>query len=502
MSYAPLPLTKPRQPVYHLKAVRLITTLGFSFSSDIHKLLPPTCPLPINRRSLIVSKYWLPPGTYHSPLPVHYLLDLPIQFLQWRRRGLEWPLRGLFCVLLLFQGSGAVTATMEVVTNLDVGAVGKAVKRAILTKQSEVILFSSTSIALYGFDQGLMSLINTNYDYLDTMGIGEESPIVSIVVSVYYLGCAAGSIVSSKLADRKGRKTGISFCLSLTVLGNLLMFVAGLGYRTGALWVMIAGRIVMGLGVGGIDSVIPVYSAELNDEGNRGRAMAQEFQANILGLNVAFGLNLAVTRGLGKFNQWAWRTPIIFMQIFPVFLGLIFHRLPESPRWLLSKERDENARTALEDIYEADNVEDEFKRLKSAKEEESSKPVSYADMLVTGGSQFHPTMITIMGQVNQALTGYGKAPLPLPFLRQPVLTIWVLRMYLCLWASDLWAPWVLRRSCREHRPGQLHILLRHDDLLVAPYRRRGPTKTHDLVLGHPRCKFCPFGCLWWSGYVR
>ena len=265
---------------------------------------------------------------------------------------------------------------------------------------------------LNSYDQGQMSLINTNYDYLDTMGIGEESPIVSTIVSVYYLGCAAGSVLSSKLADRKGRKPGIFFCLSLAVIGNLLMFVAGLGYRTGALWVMLAGRIIMGLGVGGIDSVIPVYSSELNDEGNRGRALAQEFQANILGLNVAFGLNLIATRGLGKFNQWAWRTPIIFMQIFPLFLVLIFHRLPESPRWLLSKDRDEKARSALEDIFEAEDVEDEFKRLRDASKEESSKPVSYAEMLTQGGSQFHPTVITIMGQVNQALTGYGKGPLP------------------------------------------------------------------------------------------
>lgn len=45
-----------------------------------------------------------------------------------------------------------------------------------MNKKNEVVLFSATAIALYGYDQGMMSLINTNYDYLETMGIGGENP--------------------------------------------------------------------------------------------------------------------------------------------------------------------------------------------------------------------------------------------------------------------------------------------------------------------------------------
>ncbi len=178
------------------------------------------------------------------------------------------------------------------------------VKQYLGDKKTEVIIFSSTAIALYGYDQGMMSLINTNYDYLDTMGIAEEDPMVGIIVSVYYLGCAVGAILASLFADKRGRKPSIFACLAVTALGNLLMFISGLGYQKGAMWIMLVGRIVMGLGVGGIDAVIPVYSSELNEEGGRGKAMAQEFQSNIFGLNMAFAINLAVTNGLGKENQW------------------------------------------------------------------------------------------------------------------------------------------------------------------------------------------------------
>ena len=178
------------------------------------------------------------------------------------------------------------------------------VKKYLGDKKTEVVIFSSTAIALYGYDQGMMSLINTNYDYLETMGIAEEDPMVGIIVSVYYLGCAVGAILASLFADKSGRKPSIFACLAVCSLGNLLMFVSGLGYEKGAMAIMLVGRIVMGLGVGGIDAVIPVYSSELNEEGGRGKALAQEFQSNVFGLNMAFALNLVVTNGLGKENQW------------------------------------------------------------------------------------------------------------------------------------------------------------------------------------------------------
>ncbi len=122
--------------------------------------------------------------------------------------------------------------------------------RRYMNKQTEVVLFSSTAIALYGYDQGMMSLINTNYDYLQTMGLAESDPMVGVIVSVYYLGCAVGAVLASFFADAKGRRPGIFACLATASLGNLLMFIAGLWTSKGAMTLMLIGRIVMGLGVG------------------------------------------------------------------------------------------------------------------------------------------------------------------------------------------------------------------------------------------------------------
>ncbi|QIX00692.1 hypothetical protein AMS68_006209 [Peltaster fructicola] len=283
------------------------------------------------------------------------------------------------------------------------------IKDWALDKKHQVVLFSSTAIALYGYDQGMMSLINTNADYLKTMGIKEEDPQVGVIVSVYYLGCAIGAIIFSWFADKYGRKKSIFVSLAIASLGNLTMFVSGLGYSSGAMIVMYIGRVIMGLGVGGIDSVVPVYSSELSSDGARGKALAQEFQSNIFGLNMAFAINLAVTISLGKSNEWAWRIPIIVMQLYPVGLMLVIGLLPESPRWFILHGREDDAKSSLKRILGDEDADEKYDELQEShkKEEEDGVSASYKEMLTPGHAQFHPTMITIMGQVNQALTGYG-----------------------------------------------------------------------------------------------
>lgn len=280
------------------------------------------------------------------------------------------------------------------------------VRAAYNDKQTHIVLFSSTAIALYGYDQGMMSMVNTNENYLRTMGIGRDSPLVGIIVAVYYLGCAVGAVLFSKIADKLGRKKSIFLCLATASLGNFIMFISGLGYSRGALGIMLAGRVIMGLGVGGIDSVIPTYSSELSRDEARGKALAQEFQSNIFGLLMAFGINLGVTIALGKWSQWAWRTPIIMMQAYPILLMAFVEQLPESPRWFIYHGRQTDAQAALNDIYgnEGDSKLDE---LLDIHEKEKDQHVSYLDMFMPGHPQFHPTMIVIMGQINQALTGYG-----------------------------------------------------------------------------------------------
>lgn len=98
---------------------------------------------------------------------------------------------------------------------------------------------------------------------------------------------------------------------------------------------------------------------------------------------------------------------MIAMQIYPALLLSFIYRLPEAPRWFVSHGQKEDAHNALMDIYGEDAAKEKLDELLQAHKDESSHAVAYGDMLWPSGNQFHPTVVTIMGQINQALTGYG-----------------------------------------------------------------------------------------------
>jgi Sugar (and other) transporter len=82
-------------------------------------------------------------------------------------------------------------------------------------------------------------------------------------------------------------------------------------------------------------------------------------------------------------------------------------RLPESPRYFMSKEQKYEAQKVLEELWSRKDAKSKLDDLQEAQDNESNAKVGYKDMLLPSGSQFHPSMVTAMGQINQALTGYG-----------------------------------------------------------------------------------------------
>lgn len=86
-----------------------------------------------------------------------------------------------------------------------------------------------------------------------------------------------------------------------------------------------------------------------------------------------------------------------------IFIGA----LPESPRWYCFHDKTEQATESLKEFMNEDEAKQKCDDLVEAHKQESESKVGYKDMFTPGHGQFHPTMLTIMGQVNQALTGYG-----------------------------------------------------------------------------------------------
>lgn len=96
------------------------------------------------------------------------------------------------------------------------------------------------------------------------------------------------------------------------------------------------------------------------------------------------------------------------MQIYPIILFAVIAQLPETPRWHILHEQEEKAKKSIGTVFGEDEVEKRYKELTEAHDKETEEGgASWPDMLKPSGSQFHPTVITVMGQINQALTGYG-----------------------------------------------------------------------------------------------
>ncbi|KAL4942310.1 hypothetical protein BDV06DRAFT_211969 [Aspergillus oleicola] len=206
-------------------------------------------------------------------------------------------------------------------------------------------LFAGIAICFYGYDQGVMSLVNLNEDYQRLMGIyplegsSRNTAAEGGIVAVYYGGTLLGALLAGSLADRCGRIKAIVFGCLWALLGAVLQASA---YNI--TWMCLA-RVISGIGVGSIDCVVPVWSAEVSSHSARGAFLALEFVMNIGGLTMAFWIEYFAS--LNSNESMAWRTPLALQLVFILIIGVGINFFPESPRWLMKMSRATEARDIL-----------------------------------------------------------------------------------------------------------------------------------------------------------
>ena len=145
------------------------------------------------------------------------------------------------------------------------------------TMYTAINFFAGVAIMFYGYDQGVMSQVNLNEDYWNHMGINpitgnqRNTAAEGGIVSVYYGGTLIGALIAGSLADRAGRIKAVVFGSMWALLGAVLQASA-----QNIAW-MCCARVIAGVGVGAIDCVIPVWSAEVSSHSARGAFLAIEF---------------------------------------------------------------------------------------------------------------------------------------------------------------------------------------------------------------------------------
>lgn len=159
------------------------------------------------------------------------------------------------------------------------------------------------------------------------------------MVALYTIGGIFGSLLCIYFGDRLGRRRVIAIAASVTIVGAILMSSAfGLAQ-------LIVARLVLGLGTGGYLATVPVWQSEVSHASERG--------ANVVAdtMFIGSGISLALFIDLGFYfvesSSVSWRFPFAFQIVLLIIVITFVLLLPESPRWLVKKNRPGEAREIL-----------------------------------------------------------------------------------------------------------------------------------------------------------
>jgi sugar porter (SP) family MFS transporter len=184
----------------------------------------------------------------------------------------------------------------------------------------------------------------------------KNSQVSSNVVSLLTAGCFFGAIAAAFINDRLGRRYSLMIFTLIFMVGAAVQVAAH--HEIGMIY---GGRVIAGLGIGGMSSITPVFVSENAPAQYRGRiaGLFQEFL--VIGSTFAYWLGYGVSLHMPA-NTKQWRVPVA-IQLIPgglMFIGLFF--LKESSRWLMKQGRREEAVQSLAYIRNAPENSEEVQK--------------------------------------------------------------------------------------------------------------------------------------------
>jgi sugar porter (SP) family MFS transporter len=200
------------------------------------------------------------------------------------------------------------------------------------------ITASLTSVLL-GYDVGVMSGA--------ILYIGDEFQLSTVqkemIVGSLNLVAAFGGLLAGKVADRTGRKAAISTAC--------FIFMGGAGIMTFAdsYEMLMAGRILTGIGVGCGFVVSPVYITELCPPEIRGRMVTLADVAINFGILLGYMTSFLCDSAFNS-ESLKWRVMLGLGTVPPLLIVCCLGVLPESPRWLVSRGRHKEALAVLKSV--------------------------------------------------------------------------------------------------------------------------------------------------------
>jgi SP family galactose:H+ symporter-like MFS transporter len=184
---------------------------------------------------------------------------------------------------------------------------------------------------LFGYDTGVISgallFLKTEFHLSNLM--------MGVVTSIALGGAALGAVAAGWLADRFGRRP--------VLVATALVFIAGAlaSALATSLTVLLAGRLLVGFGIGGASMLTPLYLAEIAPASKRGALVSFNQFAITLGILVSYLVGYALSAD----GAWRWMLGLGALPGVILAIGMLL--LPETPRWLAGHGHVDLARTAL-----------------------------------------------------------------------------------------------------------------------------------------------------------
>lgn len=222
-------------------------------------------------------------------------------------------------------------------------------------------IFVSLGVFLFGYDQGVMSGIITSPYFLDYFNQPSRAEI-GTMVAILEIGALVSSLLVGHVGDLIGRRKSILYGSLVFIFGGLIQtFTTGLAS-------MIIGRLISGVGVGFLSTIVPVYQSEISPPHNRGKLACIEFTGNIVGYSSSVWVDYASSY---IESDLSWRLPLFIQCIMGALLFLGSFIIVETPRWLLDHDHDDEGMLVIANLHGGGDIHhprarQEFKEIKES----------------------------------------------------------------------------------------------------------------------------------------
>ncbi|UBV40673.1 glucose transporter GlcP [Staphylococcus xylosus] len=201
---------------------------------------------------------------------------------------------------------------------------------------------------LYGYDMGVISGA--------LLFIRDDIPLNSftegLVVSSMLVGAIFGSGASGPMSDRLGRRRVVFIIAIIYIVGALILALAP------SMPILVLGRLIIGLAVGGSTAIVPVYLSEMAPTEQRGSLSSLNQLMITIGILSSYLINYAFT----PIEGWRWMLGLAIVPSVILLIGVAF--MPESPRWLLEHRSEKAARDVMKLTFKDSEIDKEIADMK------------------------------------------------------------------------------------------------------------------------------------------